>query len=500
MKLWPFSKKRAPTPSKRAYAAAQVNRLTADWIAMRTSADTEIYSSLVRMRDRSRQMERDNDFIRAYLRECENNVIGLGIPFQGQVRMQRGGKLNDALNAQIEDKWTEWCKANNCHTGGRLSFFEIERLHVRSSARDGEFLVRKVRQKFGKSKVPLALEIIEADMLDETYNGVSADGNKIRMGVETDPWGRPLAYYFYHRHPGDTTLPNGNIAEKNRRRRIPADEIIHNFMTERAGQTRGVPWVVSSLMRLRQVQGYEEAEVIAARASAALMGFIETDQGELRGDEVVGDQRVTEFEPGVFKQLNPGEHINVPNIQRPGTTFDPFMRMMIRATAAGCGSSYQALSKDSSQSNYSSSRLDLLSERDHWRVVQQWVIANFHQPIFEEWLEMAVLAGELSLPGYDLAPEKYTGVRWLPRGWAWVDPQKEVAAYKEAVLAGFKSSADIIAQEGGDYEETYQAIYRERQLAKSLGLKFDTDVENQNTGSPPKPGNPGNTPDDTGNQ
>lgn len=472
------------------YAGAGVSRLTADWITMGTSGDAEIRGSLKRLRNRCRQLERDNDYIQSYLREVENNVIGQGISFQSQVKMQRGNKMNDAVNRMIQDAWNEWCDAENCHVAGKLSFTEMEHLLVRSVARDGEILFRKVLQPFGESKIPFALEIIEADRLDDDYNGRAANGNEIRMGVEHDEWGRPTAYYLFVNHPGDYPFGNIKVNDSGRRIRIPAEEIIHPFVTLRANQTRGVPWIASSIMRLRQAEGYSEAELIAARASAAIMGFIQTPEGELQGDDVDGGDRVTDFEPGVFKYLRPGESVQVPNTARPGGQFAPFMKMMLRGSAAGLGASYEAISKDFSESNYSSSRLALLADRDNWRKVQNWVITHFHQQVFEAWLDMAVLSGELKIADYETNPEKYQDVRWLPRGWAWVDPQKEVNAYRDAILGGLTSVTKVVAQEGEDMEDLFNEIAAERKLAESLGLVFDTDAKNgiQPSTTAPKPG------------
>jgi capsid protein len=63
------------------------------------------------------------------------------------------------------------------------------------------------------------------------------------------------------------------------------------------------------------------------------------------------------------------------------------------------------------------------------------------------------------------------------RGWQFVDPQKEVAAYKEAVSCGFKTQADVIAEQGGDIEDLYKARAYEMELAEEYGLKFATDAE-----------------------
>ena len=461
-------------PRRRMYQGAQFSRLTADWVTGNTSADSEVYGSAQKLRDRARQLCRDNDYARQALRAIEGNVIGQGIPFQSQVRMQRGGKLDTGINDAIEAAWKRWSYAQHCHTGGKLCFADIERLVIRACAESGEVFIRLVRQSFGGSTIPLAMEVIEADQLDDGLNGRSQQGNEIRMGVEVDGWGRPIAYHFLAYHPGDYQFSNQQISTQ-RHKRIPAEEVIHLYRTERPGQTRGVTWFASAIQRLHHLAGYEQAEVVRARASSALMGFITSPEGELIGDDVMDGERVSNFEPGVFKYLNPGEEVTVPSLDSPDGQFEPFLRAMLRAMSAGIGCSYETISRDFSQTNYSSSRLSLLEDRDHWRILQSWLIENFHRRVFSEWLDLAVLSNALALPGYEQQPERFKAARWMPRGWAWVDPAKEVAAYKEAVRCGFKTLADVVAEQGGDLDELLLA--RQSELAKldEMGIVVDSD-------------------------
>jgi lambda family phage portal protein len=204
------------------------------------------------------------------------------------------------------------------------------------------------------------------------------------------------------------------------------------------------------------------------------MGFITSPEGELQGDDVYDEERVSNFEPGVFKYLAPGESVNVPQLDAPDGQFEPFLRAMLRAVAAAIGCSYETVSRDFSQSNYSSSRLSLLEDREEWRTLQDWLIEHLLQPVYERWLAAAVGSGALALPGYEVVPERFEMVRWFPRGWAWVDPGKEVAAYKEAVRSGFKTQAQVVAESGGDLEDLLLARANEVDRAEQLGLQFDT--------------------------
>ena len=461
---------------QRQYQGAIISRLTADWLATQSSADAEIRTSLRKLRDRSRELVRNNPYAKQAKRTTQVNVIGTGIKLQSQVLQLRGNKRDDRINRLIESKWDVWTRALNCDVAGRYSFHQLEWLAAGALPESGEALFRIVRRPFGTSKVPLALQMLESDLLDEAFNGPTlASTNEWRNGVEVNEWGRPIRYALLTRHPGDAWFqnppqPNGKHVF------LPAEDVIHLFLPDRPGQNRGVPWFHSVMADAHQLQGYEEAAVIRARAGASLMGFITNNEGELIADTVENNQRIKEFEPGTFHYLSPGENVTVPSIDAPDAQFEMFVRNKVRRIAAGFGCSYETLSRDFSETNYSSSRLSLLEDREHWRVVQNYLIENLHMRVFREWLTLAVLSGELPFADFELRPERYDTPRWLPRGWSWVDPLKEVKAYREAEQAGYLSKSDVIAQGGGDYDDTIAAIAREATYAQQLGVTLDRDI------------------------
>ena len=485
-----YRKHQARSMEKRGYAGASFGRTVADWVAQSTSADSELYTSLRSLRNRSRQLVRDNEYAgNAIDRIIPNNVVGQGIGFQSQVMMRRGGKLNDAVNDLIEKKWSRWTRAKFCDVAGKRSLQDMERMIMRNVPESGEMLVRMVFQKFGGSEVPLALELIEADQLVENYSGRTNDGNEVRMGVEVDQWQRPVAYWLYPRHPGDYSF-SGTPAS-NTWQRVPAGEILHIALFDRPLQTRGVPWLHNVLVKLRHMGGYEEAEIVRARASASIMGFIESPEVDnpisvadwvaqstsdaMNADDVEDGEKVFDMSPGIIKELGPGEKFSGFAPTSANAALEPFMRFMLRSVAAGSGISYESISRDYSQSNYSSSRLALTEDRDNWRILQAWFIRQFHEQVFEKWLDLAVLSGTLNLPGYEQAPEVYQAVKWRPRGWDWIDPMKEVSADRLAIRSGMKTLTDVLAAKGSDIEEAMKTRRRELDMAAEYDLVFDTD-------------------------
>ena len=481
-------------PRRRMYEGAKINRLTADWVTSSTSADAEIGSSMIRLRNRARQLVRDSDYARQAVRAVRNNVVGTGIRMQAQVKMRRGGKPDQRINDMIESAWRRWGRASTCHTGGRLSFHEIQRLAIGAMAESGEVFIRIVRQPFGGSSIPLALEVIEADLLDEKKDGYMGQGEEWKLGVRVDEWGRPLAYAFHTRHPGE----NRSTPVARQHVIVPAEDVLHLMVQERPHQTRGVTWFASAIKRLHHLAGYEEAEVVRARASSSLMGFVTSPEGELIGDDVYDGDRVSQFEPGTFKYLAPGESVTVPSLDAPDGQFEPFVRAMLRAMAAGLGVSYETISRDFSQSNYSSSRLSLLEDRENWKALQQYLISSLHTPIFEAWLDAAVKVGTLPLPAYEQERERYQEINWVPRGWEWVDPEKEGKAYRDAVRNGFMTQAEVVMTRGGDFQELIAARASEIEQTNELDLVFDVNPGQVAAGGmaqPFDPMAPGNSSD-----
>lgn len=467
--------------SKRQYESARPSRITGDWATSNTSADMELNSSLRQLRSKSRALCRDVSYAQRAKLLVVNNVIGSGIGMQAQVYNTRD-ELNKRVNDDIESQWAEWCKADSCHTGGRMHFSALERTSMGQVFEAGEVFIRKHYQPFGMSKVPFALEMIEAERVaDEltAQNVKPGAGNDVRMGIEVDSFGRPVAYYIRKRHPNEYSLVgvSTELVE-----RVPANQIIHLAMLDRWPQTRGEPWLHAVIATLQNMSGYTEAEITRARTQASIAGAIETPEDSASFGETQTDGSVVmEVEPGVYKRLNPGEKLTVGPTNSPNPGVESFMRYMLREFSAGAGPSYESISRDYSQSNYSSSRLALLDDRDLWRAFQAWFIQSLRVPVHHEWMQQAVLSRAITtitVESYALSSDKFEAVRFRPRGWGWVDPTKEVEAFKEAVRAGFMTQQDVLSASGADIEELIDQRKKEVELADEADLIFDTDPAN----------------------
>lgn len=469
----------------RMYAGARMTNATLGFgSGGNTSADAELAISLQMLRNRSRQLVRDSAYAKRAKTVVVNNVIGSGVGMQAQVGTTRG-QLNASLNDRIETAHAEWSAADQCHVGGKLHFHDIERLAMGEVFEAGEVLIRMHFSRFGSSRVPLSLEVIEAERLaNELIDPGSLIGldNDVRMGVEIDRYQRPLAYWIRRGHPGDI---RSRTQDAERYERVPASDVFHMMVINRWPQSRGEPWMHATLRKLDDLSEYSQHEVTAARASAAYFGTISREDGgspPVANPDIPDERPTMTIDPLTIQQLDPGETFSFHSPNRPNSALDGFMRAMLREIAAGTGVSYESLSRDYSQSNYSSSRLALLDDRDLWRVLQQWWLRSFRLPLYRMWLQQAVLGGAiegLQASTYASDAARYQKVLFKPRGWSWVDPTKEVEAYKEAVRAGFITTTDVIAQTGGgmDIEDVINTRKRELEMFAEADIELDTTVQ-----------------------
>ena len=478
---------------KRGYDAARTSRLTADFLGSNGSADAEIRGGLVPTRRRTRNLGRNNPYAVQARRTTVINVIGpTGIRLRSRVFKANGQELDERRNKIIEEAWKRWCRSDTCHVGGTLPWHGIEVMSIGSLPDTGEVLIRMIRRPFGKGRIPLALQILEADHLDEAYTGPSdRSGHRWRLGVESDEWGRPTRYAILTVHPGDAELRP--LATNSRHIFVDAKDVIHFFIPERVGQSRGMPGLTPVATTSHNLGKYEEAHWTRKRVQASSLGWVTSPEGDLPGDGVVNGQRLYNTEPGTYNWLDPGQQVIPPDFGPDDGQYDNVVRNLLRRFAAGFGCSYETLSRDFSQTNYSSSRLSILEDRDHWKLLQSMVVQQIHQVVFENWFEAAVLSGELPAATFGdfwVNPDRYLTPRWQARTWAWVDPSKELDALKTARELLLETHASqITGFTGEEFNEVIAQIKAENEVKADADLPLDPPTKNalpQNT-SPLKP-------------
>jgi lambda family phage portal protein len=438
---------------RRSYSGAAVDNLTASFSGDLGSINRDLAVQLSLLVGRSRQLAKNDPYVRKFLRMAQNHIVGpagfgLSVPCK-----QPDGKIDTFDKWVVETGFTRWSKRGVCDVTGRMSFRRLCRLLVLCWARDGEFIVRRVRDK-SLNAFGYALQVIDPILLDYTYRADFPDGRKIRLGVELNVWGRPIAYHF-------VTDVEMAPYSGGRRVRVPAEEIWHGFLQDEPDQVRGVPWVHASMRRLNDLGGYVEAAVIAARVGASKMGFYIPPAAEVKGQSALeeglvedddSDDLVAESTPGTYEKLPAGYDFKTFDPDYPHQNFDAFLKAALRGVSAGLpGSDYNTLANDLEGVNYSSMRSGSLESRDDWKGLQGEFVDMFLEPLSPEWLSMGFVSGQLDpLPVSKFS--KYDCFAWQGRRWTWVDPKNDVETRILEIDKGLNSYSSTIREQGGDPE------------------------------------------------
>ncbi len=431
-------------PAQRNYAGAGAGRLLAGFLGNSSSADQEIRPALRKLRDRCRQLARNEPIAAKALQIFRTQVVGdKGLHLQVRARnIPRAGQLKGDLdmtgNDIVERAFKEWSQKGICEVSGKFSWIDCQQMVQESLVRDGEVLIKHIRN--ADNRFGYAIQFLEPDYLDEEYNVDRTNGNRVVMGVELNQYNKPIAY---HLHSG-TTHPYDSAGQIGHKVRVPAEDILHIYKPERCQQTRGVPLFASVMNQIHQLNGYTEAELVAARLSASKSMFLETQDGTgYAGDDFDQDAPIMDAgEPGSISQLPPGVRIVTPNMDHPNSGYEGFHKAMLRTIASGLGLDYVTLSSNLESVSYSSIRSGTIEERDQWLVKQNWMIQHFMLPIYENWLSMQLLTNTV---GQDMTMfDSLMDVRWQAKSWNWVDPLKVSKASVEAINAGLKTHSEVI--------------------------------------------------------
>jgi lambda family phage portal protein len=235
------------------------------------------------------------------------------------------------------------------------------------------------------------------------------------------------------------------------------------------------------LKRANLLDQYEQYAAVAAKIGAAKMGFYTVDKDMVDGGMSLDDLKdatgnlVQDVEAGMLEALPPGVDFKSFDPDYPHQNFGSFVDQCQRGLAAGLNVAHHNLSGNMAGVNYSSARIAELSERRHWRALQRWLIDTVVQPIFEDWLEMALLTQSIRLPsGVALPAERAskfaTAAKWQPPGWAWVDPEGDIKASAMAATYDMRSLRQITDEQGVDLEDVLadKVALRDKYVAAGL--------------------------------
>jgi lambda family phage portal protein len=429
------------------------------------SADVIVGSAAGRLRARFRDLVRNNPQAARGVRTLVSQIIGTGII----------GYPKDTL---LRDEFSEWCNSLYADISHQMNFYGIQRLAMRTIVESGSVLIRKQRVNSKQMfKVPFKLQVLEPDFIDTSKDAIISATVTLKKGIEYDNFGKPLAYHLFEQHPGSAL---STLGARYKTIRVPAEEIIHAYDVLRAGQTDGVPWGHPVLLRLRDYEDYEDAQLLRQKIAACFTGFIYDTEAAVNETVPSGTDSKPmsdRFEPGAWEVLPNGKRIELATPPGVGADFEPYTTRVLQGIAAGLGVTYEQLTQDYSRVNFSSARMSFqqfFADIDDWR--WNMFIPMIAGRVWEWWLD-----------GYDLASgisaRADLGIRWSPPKKFMVDPTKEIAAMKDMVRSGFQSLSETVRQLGEDPVEHFDEMAADNELIDSLQLKLDSDPRSMtNTG------------------
>lgn len=441
---------------QRSFEAAGRGRRNDGWRATGSDANSELAPALARMRNRAREQRRNNPYAESGIAAIADYVVGHGIVPRPMGRTR-------TINKRLGQLWKDWGESLACDADGMNNFYGIQHLAMETIAEAGEVLLRRRRRYSSDGlPVPLQIQVLEPDYLDELKDGDLQGGGKIIQGVEFDALGRRVAFWLFPQHPGASGYWKGLVSQ-----RVPAEDVLHIFLGKRPGQARGYTWLAPVIQRMKNLDEMDDALIEQAKVAACFAAFVSSDDN---GAPAPGKASplIDRVEPGIIERLGPNESVTFGS---PPTFsgYQPYSWQGLHAVSAGLGVPYEILTQDLKGVSFISGRLGWL--RFYKRVdVWQWrmLIPLLCEGVWKWFLEAQAL-----MPGGVMEPVR---AEWVPPRKTVVDPKAEQAATKESIRNGQMTWSDSVREQGiTDPQAHAEAIAADNKMLDDLGLVLDCD-------------------------
>lgn len=484
----------------RSFAAAETPAWVENWPTTAGAINEDLSRQLPTLRARARAMSRNDEWAIGYMLRLDDGVLGdTGMPLQMRLK-KRDGTFDRKTNERIEAAFTDWGK--DCEVSG-LSWRAVESLALAAGPEDGELLYRF---RTGKGKYGIQIQLLNPDLLDVTLNREWL-GNRVRMGIEIDNDGRPQAYWIRAVKAGEEF---GDTLTVGQHVRLPASEVRHGFVSRHIGQLRGYPWLSGGARRLWMLHDFEESAAVASTNAAKRQGFFTSLEGDappgfadtivssvleaakaqgkvLTAEEVqaitAAAEKYSTTMPGQFDTLPHGYDFKPFESKWPDVSADGYVKQQLRGWAAARGMSYVTLGNDLEAVNYSSARVGIVAEREHYKRVQGIIRDWLHAEVMRVVLPYLVL-GTPGLDDTKIAAYQ-DGVTWQPRRWAGIDPVKEATADEINIKNRTTSRRRIILQRGDDPDEIAAEVAAEEAIYGPPDAPARPDPAAQDGNTPP---------------
>jgi capsid protein len=217
------------------------------------------------------------------------------------------------------------------------------------------------------------------------------------------------------------------------------------------------------LLLARDIADYGSTELLKQKLAACFAGFI-TDSNPDSDEE--GDDLTETIEPGLIQRLGAGQEMNFTDPPKV-VGFSDFMAYNLRALAAAWGITYEALTGNLTDVNFSSGRMGWL---EFQRNIGNWrwniVIPQMLDPIGVWYRQLSRVNTTGRIP---------TSMIWTPPRRDMINPKEEIQYLKEAVLAGFMSLSEVQRSFGYIPKQLLEELAEDLKVARGLGLALSTD-------------------------
>lgn len=446
---------------QRHYEGASRSRRTQGWKT--TSADANAVNTAAArlLRDRARDLVRNNPLAARVPAIIANNTVGWGIKPKPVTKAARAYKGAQAV-------WKAWAETTQCDFDGLLDFYGLQKLAVRTIVESGAVLIRRRRRSTkDKLTIPLQLQILEPDFLDTTKDNLqTVDGGRVIRGIEFDSVGKRVAYWLFETHPG-SSLYSSRAASTSKR--VPAEDILHVFECTRPGQVDGVTWFAPVLIKFRDFDELDDAKLLQQKIAACFAAFVVDPTGDgakIGGADPKGRTDVEAIEPGMLAKLPLGRDIKFADPPS-AADYPAYVKTQLQTLAKGCRVTYEQLTGDYSQVNFSSAkmaRIEFQEDLNDWR--WKMLIPLMCDGAWRWAMEAAMLTGDVA---------EIPGAQWTPPPEPLLNAAEEGKALTLAVRSGAQTLFDAIRSRGYDPEEFLKEYAEGNKLLDELKIVLDSD-------------------------
>lgn len=448
----------------RKYEGASRSKRLGGWKTDGASVNTDMLRDLGILRSRNRDLVKNNPYADSAVTGIATNMVGTGIVPSIKPRKKGGGdqKTEDSL----KDLWRDWAESTAIDADGKLDIYGHQGLWATSIPQAGEIFVRRRWRRVSDGlPLPMQIQALEGDFCDHTLYRTEPNGNKIKQGIEFDALGRRVAYHFFREHPGEVYTGVGSREMV----RVPAEDVIHILKVVSSGQIRGVPWGTSVIIKMHDLDEYQDATLLGQKLSAAHAAFVIDPQGATSPLlEASKSKLPEEISPNTITKLGPGEDVRFNNPSAPQNYAD-FNWVNLHAVAVGYKVPYELLTGDLKGVNFSSGRLgwrQFYRNIDVWR--WQMMVPMGLNPLWVWFIQAATLVGVTR------ASEYYAD--WTPPAREYIDPTAESQATINEVRGGLKSLPEAIREQGRDPDQVLAETKEFNEKMDKMGIVYDSDA------------------------